>query len=448
MDLDRRGIALLASLVSIALVGCRAEGPGPWARFHGPGGQGISSETGLPVTWSADGDGIRWKSEVPGVGNSSPIVQSGRVYLTTAIEEEERTASGLKQIRRVVLAYDLATGKRLWQTNLFIAPAESKHRWNTFAAPSPVIDGEHVFVFFGSVLASLDVDGKVVWQREVDPRFLADSHYGAASSPVLSSDNVIVFQDREVVADDQEGWLAAFAKDTGEEQWRVRWSNSCCAYSTPLVVDRGSGEEVYVAHSGSIASYLAATGEELWRSSVPINQIVSSPVLSGDLLGISGGAHNVRHTVFLRLTGSGAETSREVLWKDPHQAPNTSSPVLYNGLFFAVTDQGIVTCWDAETGELYWRERLEQHHNRASLVAGDGKIYVPSTWGRTSVLAADKKFKLLAQNDLDGTASNASPAIADGCLLLRTGAALYCIEGRGEGLPDTATGQGTDDPAT
>ncbi|MDY7094997.1 MAG: PQQ-binding-like beta-propeller repeat protein [Acidobacteriota bacterium] len=428
MNSIRCSLGLIVTALLLLTVGCGQE-EASWARFHGSDGQGIAEVEGLPVTWNAEGQGVRWRTEVPGRGNSSPVVHSGRIFLTTAVEAEEPTPQGRRRFHRIVLAYDLASGEKLWQTQLFTAPEEPKHRMNTFAAPTPVTDGERVYAFFGEVLAALDLDGQVMWQQQVDPRFIAESHYGAASSPVLTEDSVILFQDREVVADDQQGWLGAFSKDNGEELWRIHWDNSCCAYTTPLVVDRGAGEELYVAHSGSIAAYSAATGEEFWREAVPINQLVSSPVLEGDMLGISGGAHGVRHTRFFQLAGSGAETTREMLWEDPRQAPHTASPVLYNGLFFAVTDKGVVTCWDAQTGEVYWQERLEQWHNRVSLVAGDGKVYVPSTWGRTSVLAASQEFQLLGQNDLDGTKCNASPAIADGCLLLRTGGHLWCIDG-------------------
>jgi outer membrane protein assembly factor BamB len=458
MNSIRQGLWLAAALV-LTTAGCGPEGES-WARFHGSDGQGIAEVQGLPVTWDAEGQGVRWRTEVPGRGNSSPVVHSGRIFLTTAKEAAEPTPEGRRRFHRIVLAFDLATGEELWQTELFTAPEEPKHRMNTFAAPTPVTDGERVYAYFGEVLAALDLDGQVLWQQQVDPRFIAESHYGAASSPVLTEDAVILFQDREVVADDQQGWLGAFSKEDGEELWRIHWNNSCCSYSTPLVIDRGTGEEVLVAHSGSVASYSAATGEELWREGVPINQLVSSPVLEGDVLGISGGAHGVRHTRFFRLAGSGAETTREMLWEDPRQAPHTASPVLYNGLFFAVTDKGVVTCWDAQTGEVYWQERLEQWHNRNSLVAGDGKVYVPSTWGRTTVLAANKEFELLAQNDLDGSKCNASPAIADGCLLLRTGGHLWCIDGTStsdfptgpeqeeddQEAPDLDTGTGTNGP--
>lgn len=448
MNVIRCSLRLAFAGLLLLTAGCGEEEE-PWTRFHGSDGQGIADTENLPVTWTVDGQGVRWRTAVPGRGNSSPVVHSGRIFLTTAIEADEPTPQGRRRFHRRVLAYDLATGEQLWQTELFTAPAEPKHRMNTFAAPTPASDGERVYAFFGEVLAALDLDGQVLWQQRVDPRFIAESHYGAASSPVLTEDAVILFQDRELVADDQEGWMGAFSKENGEELWRIHWTNSCCSYTTPLVVDRGASEELYVAHSGSIAAYSAATGEELWREGVPINQLVSSPVLDGDVLGVSGGAHGVRHTRFFRLTGSGAETSREMLWEDPRQAPHTASPVLYDGLFFAVTDKGVVTCWDAETGEVYWQERLEQWHNRNSLVAGDGKVYVPSTWGRTSVLAASPDFQLLGQNDLDGTKCNASPAIADGCLLMRTGGHLWCIDGTSTselaGPPDQ---EGTDQEGT
>ena len=425
---------------ALAAGACGGAGNEDWPEFRGPLGTGVSDAENLPTVWKEGSSNIRWKATLSGVGNSTPVASAGQVYLTYAFRDEAagEPAGPKAQRWRAVQAFDLESGEELWSTRIVKAPSEKKHRLNTLAAPSPVLEGDSVFVYFGSVLARLDRQGTVIWQKEIDPTYAKFTRYGAASSPVLTQKAVIIFQDQEYARTEDIGWLAAFDRETGEQLWRQEWKNSCCGYSTPLVVDRGSGEEVIVGHTVRVTSYDAGTGEILWNHDYPMRQVVSSPMLDGDLLGVSGGAHNIRGTVFLRLAGSGAETSKEVLWEDTRFAPHTSSPVLYRGLMFAVTDPGIMSCFDAETGELKWKDRLPLARNRASLVAGDGKIYVSSTLGRIFVVAADGTgFRLLSDNGLEEPGSNASPAVAGGCLLVRTHAYLYCIEG-GEEIPAPA----------
>ncbi len=425
------GTRILCWLVVAATLpwGCRSESGRDWPQWRGRGGLGVSSERGLPVTWTAEGPSIQWKTAIPGVGNSSPVVSGRRVYLTAGYPIEEGTRR--PDYWRVVLALDSRSGKILWESKLYNAPQAQDilHRVNTVATPTPVTDGKHVFVYFGSVLASLDQDGNVVWQEVIDPDFSQYARHGAASSPVLVADKVIVAQDREYGRTSDVGWLAAFDKSSGRRLWRTEWTHTCCSYSTPLVVRRGTKAEILLAHTGGIASYDPGTGEKLWSADYPINQIVSSPVVDGDLLGVAGGAHNVRHTVFFALSGTGQETRAELVWSNPRYAPHISSPVLYDGLFFSVTGQGVLTCYDARTGELHWVERLSQGRYRSSILAGDGKIYVSSTDGQVSVVAASPEFRLLAQNTLGERGNGASPAVGDGCLLIRTQHHLFCIEG-------------------
>jgi outer membrane protein assembly factor BamB len=373
------------------------------------------------------------------------VAAGNRIYLTTAYRLDavtegapsagDGTVAGdisperLRRDRyRAVLGLDRATGELLWNRRLFAAPREGKHRHTTFAAPTPVSDGQGVVVYFGSTLARLDPEGEVIWQHEIDPDYVRNSRYGAASSPVLSARAVIVLQDKEYADNEDPGWLAAFDRDTGERMWRTEWEHTCCSYTTPLVVDRGAGEEILVAHSGAVTSYSASTGELLWTHEVEILQMVGTPVLDGDLLLVSGGAYNVKGTFALELTGAGSATTVATVWSSRQFAPQNASPVVYRRQLYTVTDGGIVASYRVRTGELLWKHRLGQMHNRASLVAGDGKVYVSSTGGTVAVLAAGKRFELLAENDFDEPGTNASPAIADGCLLVRTQSHLACVE--------------------
>jgi outer membrane protein assembly factor BamB len=428
----------------------------------------VSTEAPLPSTWSLGGDNVRWRTEVPGVGNSQPVVADGRVFVTYAYREgadpfepeaeeseidpeaeswsqeddaeapppDPRPADAERVKWRAAMAIDLETGDVLWQMPLFEAPTERKHRLNTIAAPTPVTDGRNLWVYFGSVLAKLDLDGEVLWQREIDAGYGELTRYGAASSPVLTERDVIVVQDKEWARTEDVGWIAAFSKETGEPRWRTEWEHTCCSYSTPLVVDRGAGEEIVFAHSGAVVSYSARDGESLWSQPVEILQMVATPVLrtreprARDLLAVAGGAHNVKRTILFELQGAGRDTRAELLWDDPRFAPQNSSPVLYRDRLFTVNDAGVLTARELAGGDVIWNHRLARGKNRASLVAGDGKVYVQSSSGVVSVVAAedDGSARILAENTLGDDGSNASPAIAGGCLLLRTARHLTCVE--------------------
>lgn len=422
-----RGGHTSVALGCVLLLGACAPEPsaGPWPEFRGPTGMGLSTDTNLPVSWSDGSPAILWKTEIPGRGNSTPIVSGGRVFVTTAIPEAKSEPP--RNHSRMVYGLDFESGEILWTTDLLYGPKEKTHRLNTVATATPATDGEKLFVYFGSTLAALDFDGEVVWKHEIDPAYALYSRYGAASSPVLTQDAVIVLQDRESNGD--VGWLAAFSKEDGSELWRVEWDGICCTYSTPLVVDRGSGEEILVAMSLVVKSFDAATGNELWEADYVIHQLVQGPVVEGDLMIVAGGAHSVRSVNGFRLTGSGKETRVEELWTGLGVVPETSSPVLYNDLFFTVSGKGILVCRDPQTGEILWKRRLQQRSNHPSLVAGDGKIYIASGDGTTSVVAAKPQFELLSTNHLEGDNGKAiaSPAIADGTIVLRSERYLYRI---------------------
>ncbi len=411
-----------------------------WPGFRGPGGMGLFDDAGMPVTWSADDGSVLWKTEIPGRGNSSPVVADGRVFLTTAFAEGEGPAN----LVREALALDLESGEILWQTEIYRGEKERLHRENTSAGPSPVTDGRHVFVTIGTHLAKLDLDGRIVWSHEVHPDYVEHSRYGAASSLALTRDAVIVLRDRESAEPGLTGWLAAFSRADGSELWRHEWGDICCTYSTPVVVDRGAGEEVLVALTHRLKSFDAGTGEHLWSAEYEINQLVGGPVLEGDLLIVAGGAHNVRESAAFRLAGAGAGTRVEKLWNTVRYAPQTSSAVLYEGLIYTMTTKGMVACRDAWTGETLWDERLQLRSPHAALLAGDGKVYSMSPVGQTAVMAAGREFELLAMNSLPEETNKwagASPAVADGTLLVRGARHLYRIghpPGGGEAAPAAA----------
>lgn len=412
-------LGLVAASFGLACQRGESLAPGEWPQFRGPDGLGLSSAEHLPETWSEESDNILWKTRIRGKGNSSPIVSHGRVFLTTS------TLEGKKKIRKWVLGLDLATGELLWETLVETAPKNKRHHVNTWAAPTPVTDGDRVFVHFGDVLAALDRDGEILWQVAIDPQYVEYSHYGAASSPILLAGAVLVFQDRETV-DDKPGWMAAYDRETGDEIWRTTWVDTCCSYVTPLVLRRGERDEIILLMAGSVRGFDAQSGEEIWREPFDTDQPVASAVMEGNLLAVFSGAHTHRHGAVFELSGQGTQGTAKLLWDTTRMIPQTASPILLNGLLFTVTEQGVLVCTDVRTGERYWKKRLPTGVYRASLIAGDGKIFAVSSTGNTAVVAAREKFELIANNPL-GKGSNASPAAAENSLLIRAESALYRI---------------------
>jgi hypothetical protein len=401
-----------------------------WPQWRGPDGAAVSSESPLPVEWSATSPSRRWAAELPGLGNSAPIVADARVYVTTAypVDHADPNADPEGDQWRALLAFDAASGENLWQTEVFAGPAEKRHWLNTLAGPTPIADGDQIYVYFGSVLAAVGAGGEIRWQREIDPRYAELSRYGAASSPALAGELLIVAQDKEFAETEDVGWIAAFDRTSGEPVWRTEWEHTCCSYSSPLVVERGRRLEILFAHSGAIAGYDAETGEKLWSHQYPMLQMVSTPVNDGDWLAILGGADRRRGNVALRLSGSGASTQLETLWESEKLAPQASSPVLYDGLLYNITTQGVLVVYDPPTGEILSQLRLPRGRNHASLVAGDGKVYASSSSGAVTVVSAGREPEILATNELGERGTTASPAIGAGCFLQRTEKRLWCIE--------------------
>ena len=423
-----RAAAAAALLFSL---GCGGEPP-EWPQFRGPSGLGVSDAGDLPTTWSKGSANIRWSTPIPGKGASSPVIAGGRVFVTAAIESPAGLgARGEGSHEGIVLGLDLATGKVLWQTSLFTAPDVELHQLNTHATPTPVTDGESVYAYFGSHLARVTRDGKVAWTREVDPEYGRFARYGAASSPLLVGDTVVVVQDQEEAHDADRGWMGAFDRETGEEVWRRTWDDTCCSYSTPLLWRRpGTGPELLFAYSGMVAAHDPASGERLWRHTHDMWQVVGGLVADGDVVCALGGAHAHKGNVCLRVTGEGAGARVERLWEEPRRAPEVASALIYRGRLYAVTVLGVLSCYDLVSGKLHWVQDLEPGRAfRASLIAGDGKVYAVPSRGPAAVIdATTDAFRVLAWNDLEEAGLFATPAIGGGCLLLRTPDRLLCIE--------------------
>ena len=407
-DVARRS-CLAVVLAAVTLTGLRVYAE-DWPAFRGPTGQGHSSESGLPFEWS-ESDNLLWKTPVPGRGWSSPVVADGRVWLTTATDDR---AGSLR-----LVAYDVETGRELLNNEVFrVDQTALLNPKNSLASPTPIVDGDRVYVHFGADgTAALTTDGEVLWTT----RFPYVSQHGNGGSPVLYRDRLILSVDGYDTA-----FVVALDAATGEERWRTaRHRPISQAYSTPLVIRIGDRDQLFSIGAFRATAYDPGSGEEIWEVSYGDGfSNVPAPVFGHGMVYVATG-FQVPSLLAVRADGRGDVTASHTIWRLRRGVPLTSSPLLVGNELYIVSDLGIATCLDARTGELRWRERLGGNFS-ASPVFADGRIYFQSEEGVTTVVAPGTEYRELATNQLDG-AILASMAVANGSLFIRTHDHLYRI---------------------
>jgi outer membrane protein assembly factor BamB len=385
-----------------------------WPEFRGPGAQGHSTEQGLPIEWS-ETKNIVWKSAVAGLGWSSPVVANGRVWLTTAVEQ--------RGISLRAIAFDAASGREVVNVEVFKIPADRRdiNPKNSWASPSPVIDGDRVYVHFGADgTAALSSSGEIIWKH----RFEYQSQHGAGGSPIVYRDLLIFSCDGSDAA-----FVIALDKLTGKTRWKTnRGLPSDQAYTTPLVIRAGDQDQLISVGAFRVRAYEPLTGKEIWRvrydegfSNVP------RPVFGHGLVFITTGFQQPE-LLAIRPDGKGDVTRTHVAWSLKRGAPLTPSPILVGDELYIVNDGGIASCIDARTGNVIWQSRLGGTYS-ASPVYADGRLYFPAEQGVTTVIAPGPQARKLATNRLDG-GQLASLAIAGGSIYIRTDTALYRISER------------------
>jgi outer membrane protein assembly factor BamB len=403
---------LLLVLVAAAGRGIAAD---DWPAFRGPTGQGHSTERGLPVEWS-ESHNIVWKIPIPGAGWSSPVVAGGKVWLTAAVPD--RSGGSLR-----ALAYDASTGRELVNTEVFrIRSVNPLNPKNTRASPTPILDGERVYVHFGADgTAALTTRGEIVWKT----RFEYESQHGDGGSPALYDDLLIISCDGDDVA-----FVVAVEKETGKVRWKTaRRQPFAQAYSTPLVIRVGDRDQIISVGAYRAAAYEPSSGREIWHVNYPVRfpdgfSNVMRPVYGAGLLFISGG-FNIPSFIAVRPDGAGDVSRTHVAWTLLRGAPLTPSPLLVDNDLYIVSDNGIAQCLDARTGQTYWQRRLGGNYS-ASPVYADGRIYFLSEEGLATIVGPGHQFLELARNQLDG-ATLASIGISDGSVFIRSDTHLYRI---------------------
>jgi outer membrane protein assembly factor BamB len=421
-------IVLLLACLSYAF----AEAPADnyWPQWRGPLANGVGPHADPPLTWS-ETNNIQWRLAVPGEGDSTPIVWADRVFLLSAIpvanglDEPPKDKGSTQPYRFTVLCVDRVSGKILWQkVARETVPHEGRQENNTFASSSPITDGKYVWAFFGSRgLYCFDYDGNLRWQKDLG-LMKTRMGFGEGSSPALSGDVLVICWDHE-----GEDFIAAFDKTTGQELWRQA-RDEPTGWSTPLIVDFNGQKQVVVNATGKVRSYDLRTGKELWWCGGQTANAIPSPVTQGDVVYVTSGFRgNALQAIRLGRTGDLTGTEA-ILWSRNKSTPYVPSPLLTdNWLYLISGNDAMLSRFDAKTGEpSYERERIEGLRGvYASPVSAANRIYVLGRDGSCVVLKNGPKPEVLAINKVTDTRSDASIALVEKQLLLRTAHNLYCI---------------------
>jgi outer membrane protein assembly factor BamB len=399
---------LLFSFCAVTTITAQSD----WPQFRGPSGQGHSSETGVPLEWSETRN-VVWKTAIRGRGWSSPVVSNGRVWVTTSVSDGK--GASLR-----ALAFDAETGRELVNVEVFrMTNASLKNPKNSHASPTPIIEGDRVYLHFGGEgTAAIDAaSGAGVWKAQ----FPYASQHGAGGSPVLYNDLLVFSGDGHY-----EAWVIALDKNTGKVRWKTeRRKPFDQAYTTPLVISVGGRDQLVSVGAYRAAAYDPETGREIWMvryengfSNVP------RPVFGHNLVFITTGFFEPA-VMAVRPDGRGDVTDTHVAWSMTRGAPFTPSPVLVGDELYIINDLGIASCVDAKTGKLHWQQRVGGNHS-ASPIFADGRIYFLSEEGVATVIAPGKTFQKLATSELDG-ATLASIAVAGRAFFIRSLTHLYKI---------------------
>jgi outer membrane protein assembly factor BamB len=411
-------LLLTATSTTLAQKDFPAISPGDWPWWRGPNFNGIVSDQKVVLEWS-ETQNILWKAPVPGRGHASPIVVGSRVFLSTA--DEERNLQS-------VLCYDRADGKEIWRKDLHEGGFDGRwHKKNTRASSTLACDGERVFAVFyneGSIWATaLDLEGKQLWQEKLG-KFV--SHWGYSASPTLYRSLVIIATDHR-----EGGALFGLDRRTGKLTWEAS-RPSAPTYASPVVLNVAGKDQLVIAGAEQVVSYDPHTGKALWSVKGTSTECVSTIISEGDRIFATGG-FPAKETLCIRADGSG-----EVVWR-VKVGDFVPSQLVHKGYLYSILDNGVALCWNANTGQEMWKDRLSSPAFSASPILVGEHIFIPSETGKTHVFkASPDKLEIVAENTL-GKEIYASPVVATDRLYLRVVTApngkkqemLYCIGKKG-----------------
>ena len=402
----------IASLFSTLSLGFAQE----WTRFRGENGAGQSEAKNIPTSWTEKD--YNWKVELPGLGNSSPVIWKENLFV---ISGDPETGDQIVECRKV------SDGSVAWERRLK-SSAYHLHARNTYSSSTPCVDAERLYVAWASpeqgTFKAIDHQGKDVWEYDLGPYY---SSHGFGGSPVIVGDLVVL---NIAMGNEGHSYLLAVNKKTGEQAWKVDRATTKAAYSTPCLSTPSAGkpELIFNSTAEGITAVDPESGAINWQLQVFDKRSVSSPVVIGDLVYGSCGSGGGGNFVVAVRPGNSSGTKPEIAYKVDKSAPYVPSVLPYKDLAFLWGDKGVVTCIDVKTGEIYYQQRIGGNFSGSPVRIQD-RVYCVSDEGDCVVIAATKEFKLLAKNPL-GETSRSTPSVSDDRLYLRTQKSLISLGGK------------------
>jgi outer membrane protein assembly factor BamB len=382
-----------------------------WPGWRGPNGDGTSIETSLPIQWDSVTN-VLWKSRVPGIGYSSPVIWGDKLFTVTAFIETQE---------KVLLCYNSKNGDLLWQKTVLNTRFENKHDNNSYASGTPATDGSLVYVSFldgeDVVVAAYDFSGKQIWI----------SHPGTFSSPHGYSCSPVLFEDKVIINGDSQGasFVAALSQTDGHTIWKIPHEKPAHSFSTPIFRKMAGKMQLIFCGNKEIISYNPSNGSRYWFVSGPSEDFCSSPVYNEKTgLVLVSSAWPVRILVAIKPDGDGDVTKSHVIWQSRKGAFYVPSPVTADNYLFTTMTDGKVHCIEAATGKILWIEDLGLQYS--SPVFANGLVYMPNDNGVITLIKPGPTFNYIAKNSI-GERMFASPAISNGKIFLRGFQHLYCI---------------------
>ena len=439
-----RGLALCACAAGL---GVGAD----WPQFRGPAASGVGSGANPPVQWDAvKGVHVAWKVEIPGLAISSPIVWGDRVFVATAISSDASqkfrtgqygdtdSAPDRSPHQWKVMAYDKRTGKLLWEQLAYQGtPKTKRHPKSSQASASPATNGSVVVAYFGSEgLYAYSTEGKLLWKKDLGIQnagwfFDPDSEWGVGSSPVIYKNSVIVLCDRQ-----KDSFIAAFDLKDGRELWRTARAE-LPTWGTPTIVQGKDRVEVVTNGTKAIRGYDAESGKELWALGPNSEIACPTPVSGQGLIFVTAGYSPVQPVYAIKIGSNGdltlkdgKDSSDAIAWSKRSGGVYLPTPILYGDLLYTINNNGVLSAYEAATGNRVYQQRVQGSSFVASPVAAGGNLYIASEDGDVFVVKAGPKYELAGKNPI-GEPILATPAWADDLLLVRGERHLFAISGQG-----------------
>jgi outer membrane protein assembly factor BamB len=414
-----------------------------WPQFRGPGARGVAAGANLPDVWS-DSENVAWKTDIPGLGWSSPIVWGNRVFLTTAVsagkvkEPKKGFYMGSRgedseELEWKVLCLDLASGKVLWDSTVYKGkPFGPVHQKNSYASETPTTDGRFVYAYISNVgVFCLDFEGHEVWSEPIEPQ-PTRMNWGGAASPVLYKDRLYIVNDNE-----KDSYILALDKKTGKEVWRTPRDEKS-NWATPYVWENEKRTEIITPGTGKTRSY-DLDGKLLWWFKGMSGITIATPYSEGNLLFVSSGFTMDKKKPLYAIRPGGADDislkddeteNSSIVWCNRTGAPYNPTTLIYDKVLYVLLDNGRLSALEPRTGKPFYEgEKLPAGANfTSSPWAYNGRVFCLNEEGVTFVVRAGEKFEVLQTNKLgDDDMTLASPAISGDRLLIRTAARVYCI---------------------